>query len=202
MSNETSNSTIFDNINECDVPSNNLDNNTKVEWYIQVDPSLVKECKKFLHDLKQNSIYSKKISIKYIPNEVYYKMLRQTINSKVDYIRHKPKRLLYATQKRSRKYLQEEINFDDTQDLEIDTQDQTNNIQDQVHDQEIDDIQNQNFINEIQETDNNSETNNDNDNNINEIYESVNTEANNILNKVQESNNSLEYNKKNQRSKR
>jgi len=81
MFNETSNSNIFDNINELDAPPNNLDDNTKVEWYIckaqsikikelskpqkpkvdpntekrymnipiakilDVDPSLVKECK-------------------------------------------------------------------------------------------------------------------------------------------------------------
>ena len=81
MFNETSNSNIFDNINELDAPSNNLNNNTKVEWYIckaqsikikewsklqklkidsntgkrymnipiakilDIDPSLVKECK-------------------------------------------------------------------------------------------------------------------------------------------------------------
>ena len=31
MFNETSNSNIFDNINEFDAPPNNLDNNTKVE---------------------------------------------------------------------------------------------------------------------------------------------------------------------------
>jgi hypothetical protein len=85
MFNKTSNSNIFDNINELDAPPNNLDDNTKVEWYIRkaqsikikerskpqkpkvdpntgkrytnipiakildVDPSLVKECKVSLY---------------------------------------------------------------------------------------------------------------------------------------------------------
>jgi hypothetical protein len=84
MYNETSISTVFDNINELDAPPSDLDNNEKAEWYIrkaqsikikernkpqkpkidpntgkrytnipvakilEVDPSLVKECKVIL----------------------------------------------------------------------------------------------------------------------------------------------------------
>ncbi|CAG8647157.1 22376_t:CDS:2, partial [Gigaspora rosea] len=61
------------------------------KWYtnisiLNVDPVLVKECKKYLRDLQQNSVYSKKSNIKYIPKEIQKAWFRETANEYPEFL--------------------------------------------------------------------------------------------------------------------